>query len=337
MLQQIALILGEIIFHVRLAPWFIGILFQYYVLQCWLKRDYRQVRLEANIRYTNDETRKRNVLDIYHYKGNISKQVIVFVHGGGWKSGDKLFYYHLAHDLCRTLKRTVVTVNYTLFPNGTIENQVTDVTNAIQFVKDHLRTNRLLLIGHSAGAHLVAYCLAMKYFGVVHSESMDRNEWDLGDIDGWIGLSGVYDIMDHYTIECRRGVVKWSGMEGAMHGVPYFAMHSPSWFFKYPGSFSGHNVSHSNGVSKLPFVNTLLLHGEEDETVPSSQSKDFYDALVEHFQLSEENKTRIQFESLPNINHSDIVMSLMEVASRKRHREVVIQQLERGIERFSTP
>lgn len=87
--------------------------------------------------------------------------LVIFVHGGGWKHGDKRMA--LGEKGTHFLQQgyAFASVNYRLVPACTVEDQAQDVANAIA----HLIRNaeklgfdgrRVALMGHSAGAHLVA-------------------------------------------------------------------------------------------------------------------------------------------------------------------------------------
>lgn len=88
--------------------------------------------------------------------------LVVFVHGGGWKRGDKNMMKgsaKLSH--WQAQGYAVASVNYRLVPEATVEQQVADVATAVAFLADNADKlgfdgNRVVLIGHSAGAHLVA-------------------------------------------------------------------------------------------------------------------------------------------------------------------------------------
>lgn len=88
--------------------------------------------------------------------------LVVFVHGGGWKRGDmqmmrgsaKLSHWQAAG-------YGVASVNYRLVPAATVEQQGADVASAVAFLRANAArlgfdADRMVLIGHSAGAHLVA-------------------------------------------------------------------------------------------------------------------------------------------------------------------------------------
>ncbi len=87
--------------------------------------------------------------------------LVIFVHGGGWKRGDKRGAVGAkgAHFLEQGY--AFASVNYRLVPTNTVEEQAQDVANAIAYLiknaeKLSFDSKRVALMGHSAGAHLVA-------------------------------------------------------------------------------------------------------------------------------------------------------------------------------------
>ena len=88
--------------------------------------------------------------------------LVVFVHGGGWKRGDKRMMDgsdKLEH--WRAQGYAVASINYRLVPEATVEQQAADVAAAVAFLKARsgalgFDPERIALVGHSAGAHLVA-------------------------------------------------------------------------------------------------------------------------------------------------------------------------------------
>lgn len=91
-----------------------------------------------------------------------SVPLIVFVHGGGWKRGDKrnaTGAAKIAHFTGRGY--AFASVNYRLVPGAKVEDQAQDVANAIaRLIRDArslgVDPSRIVLAGHSAGAHLSA-------------------------------------------------------------------------------------------------------------------------------------------------------------------------------------
>lgn len=88
--------------------------------------------------------------------------LVVFVHGGGWKRGDKrnaTGEHKPAHYLGQGY--AFASINYRLVPDATVEQQAQDVAQAVAHLigrSDSLGFDpqRIVLMGHSAGAHLVA-------------------------------------------------------------------------------------------------------------------------------------------------------------------------------------
>ncbi|MEO7247245.1 MAG: alpha/beta hydrolase [Novosphingobium sp.] len=88
--------------------------------------------------------------------------LIVFVHGGGWKRGSKdnaTGKWKPAH--FGTEGYNFASINYRLVPAATVEQQAADVASALKALLDkagelHIDKRRVVIMGHSAGAHLVA-------------------------------------------------------------------------------------------------------------------------------------------------------------------------------------
>ncbi len=102
-------------------------------------------------------------LDVWRAKGAAGPApLIVFVHGGGWKRGDKdnatgrfkaVHYPEQGY--------AFASINYRLVPAATVEQQAADVASAVRALIDRadslgIDRRRIVLMGHSAGAHLVA-------------------------------------------------------------------------------------------------------------------------------------------------------------------------------------
>jgi acetyl esterase/lipase len=90
--------------------------------------------------------------------------VVVYVHGGGWRRGDKGRVGKKA-ELFVGLGAVLVSVNYRLVPEGFHPVNAMDVASAVAYVQAHAgqwggNGDQLLLIGHSAGAHLAALVAA---------------------------------------------------------------------------------------------------------------------------------------------------------------------------------
>jgi acetyl esterase/lipase len=88
--------------------------------------------------------------------------LVIFVHGGGWKRGDKknaTGEEKPEHYLQQGY--AFASINYRLVPAATVEQQTQDVANAIAHLIGRVESlgfdsSRIVLMGHSAGAHLSA-------------------------------------------------------------------------------------------------------------------------------------------------------------------------------------
>jgi acetyl esterase/lipase len=121
--------------------------------------------------------------------------VIVFVHGGAWQSGDRNTPLDVYGKLGRRLvARGILTVvpSYRLAPEFRHPEAVRDVARAIAWTFAHIERfggdpRRVFLMGHSAGAHLVA--LAATDARWLRAEGIDTRS-----LAGVIAISGPYDI-----------------------------------------------------------------------------------------------------------------------------------------------
>lgn len=99
-------------------------------------------------------------LDIHAPKAAKSAPVVIYVHGGYWKAGDKSQKGHLPEFFCGR-GFVFVTINYRLAPAVKHPVLIQDVARAVAWVHDHIAEHggdaaQLFLTGHSAGAQLVA-------------------------------------------------------------------------------------------------------------------------------------------------------------------------------------
>lgn len=125
----------------------------------------KNVSVPASVSVERDLAYGRNALqklDVYHPKNSHSSSklpVLIFVHGGGWSRGDKA--PHAVKGIAYAQKDIVfANLNYRLAPQTVHPEQVTDIALAIKYVHENISKwggdpERIYLMGHSAGAHLV--------------------------------------------------------------------------------------------------------------------------------------------------------------------------------------
>jgi arylformamidase len=100
----------------------------------------------------------------YYPAQNANKRapLVLFVHGGGWKRGSK----DNADGSWKAPHYTqtgyaYATINYRLVPAARVEDQAADVAASLRYLIDNAAKlgfdpTRIVIMGHSAGAHLVA-------------------------------------------------------------------------------------------------------------------------------------------------------------------------------------
>lgn len=99
-------------------------------------------------------------LDVHAPKGAKNLPVVVYVHGGYWKAGDKGQVGRLP-EFFSNAGYLLVSVNYRLSPAAKHPDHIQDVAKAVAWVHDHIAKHggdpeQIYLTGHSAGAQLVA-------------------------------------------------------------------------------------------------------------------------------------------------------------------------------------
>ncbi|QSX79793.1 alpha/beta hydrolase [Agrilutibacter solisilvae] len=106
-------------------------------------------------------------MDLYVPHGARHAPVIVLVHGGGWRRGDKAMPGVVRNKVARWAPRGViiVSVNYRMLPEADPLTQARDVARAVAVSQRAIARHggspdRFILMGHSAGGHLVALLAA---------------------------------------------------------------------------------------------------------------------------------------------------------------------------------
>ncbi|MEY2655922.1 MAG: hypothetical protein RLZZ524_2950 [Pseudomonadota bacterium] len=117
--------------------------------------------------------------------------VLFFIHGGWWRSLDKSQHGFVAPAFVQG-GATVVVPNYDLCPAVTIGEIALQMTRALAWTWREVARfgadrRRILVVGHSAGAHLAAMMLACDWQKVDPALPADL-------VRRSVGLSGVYDL-----------------------------------------------------------------------------------------------------------------------------------------------
>lgn len=109
----------------------------------------------------------KQTLDVFLPANAKDAPIIVMVHGGAWRTGDKRSRGVVQNKVKRWLPQgfIVVSVNYRLLPEMEPMRQVGDVAQALALVQTKAgewggNPAKVVLMGHSAGAHLVSLLAA---------------------------------------------------------------------------------------------------------------------------------------------------------------------------------
>lgn len=123
-----------------------------------------EVRLERDVPYGDDPQQR---LDVYIPGQAKGAPVILMVHGGAWMIGDKAAAGFVSNKVARWLPNgyVVVSSNYRMSRRPNPLEQADDIARALALVKAKAPSwggdpARVLLLGHSAGAHLVSLLTA---------------------------------------------------------------------------------------------------------------------------------------------------------------------------------
>lgn len=127
------------------------------------------------------------------------RPVVVFIHGGYWRSLDKAdhsFVVPALEQCVGTTGAVVVLPNYDLCPSVQVDDIALQMTRAMAWVFEHIRSfggdaNQVSVVGHSAGGHLATMLLGC-YWAQVHTSAGKPlpNNW----LRRAVSISGLYDL-----------------------------------------------------------------------------------------------------------------------------------------------
>ncbi|AOL24989.1 Acetyl esterase/lipase [Erythrobacter litoralis] len=171
------------------------------------------------------------------------RPVLLFVHGGSWKSGDPEDYGFVGRAFVPE-GFVVVLAGYRLVPGGEYPAMVEDTAAAIRWTHENITRHggdpdRIVLAGHSAGAYNVVMA------------ALERR---------WLAQAGVPQ-------DAIAGVV---GLAGPYDFYPFESDSSQAAFGAAPDPGATQPVTHVTGDA--PPV--LLVHGEADDLVKPRNSRE---------------------------------------------------------------
>lgn len=212
-------------------------------------------------------------LDIYRpaeFKGRLP--TIIFVHGGGWKAGDKKSALRAAAWIVDD-GYAVVSINYRLLDVAQWPAQINDCYAAVRWVRDHadeygFDPERVAAWGTSAGGHLVAL------MGTRPCPDKEATSSRVQAVCDWFGPADLLTMPPNTVSETRtfEQVSKSNGarlLGAAVPTIPERAKDASALYHVTPDD-----------------APTLIMHGSKDPGVPVDQSRRlanaFAQAGVEH-------------------------------------------------------
>ena len=201
-------------------------------------------------------------MDVYHPNELTSAvPVVVFIHGGGWTSGDKRQAEPVFVDGLRADGFMVISLNYRLAPEFPYPAQIEDVKCAVRHLRAEaarygLDPNAIGAAGTSAGAHLAAM------LGVTDAEA----GWDTGaylEQSSQVSAVVAFFVAADLTLEFPG--IAFASSEGA-----------------FGASFDAALLKEASPISYVTADDAafLLIHGAQDAFVPPSQSQILHERLI---------------------------------------------------------
>jgi len=147
----------------------------------------RSLDVELDVPYGDD---RMETMDIFRPRGE-AKALLMFIHGGYWRSLDKKQHSFVATPFVNA-GGAVAAINYSLCPAVKVEDIVLQCLKAGAWLYRNAAEvgaprNRIFVAGHSAGGHLTAMCMAAQW--PRYSRGLPEKV-----MQGGLCVSGIYDL-----------------------------------------------------------------------------------------------------------------------------------------------
>ncbi len=277
--------------RLKASGWILGLLLAAFPAGCMPVRNLLQpiralagdTSIQTNLSYRPESKNPRHELDLFLPGAeNAPRGLVLFVHGGFWTNQDRRYmrpvtglYWNIGYGLARAGYATAV-LSYRISPEAAIADQLADVQSALRWAGDRLDTwnvagDRLFLMGHSAGGHLV--CMA----------ALETPEVPLG---GVVALAPVLDIAhmrDAQPADFNKRVTE------PVFGAAATAAELKRWS---PG------LRWTANAKSTPL---LVITGENDYAFLKTQAAEFA-------ARASGRSPGVRFDELPELNHADLVL-----------------------------
>jgi len=244
-----------------------------------------KMRTKLDVPYA-DSTNPRQKLDIYAPEGAQKLPVVFWIHGGGWETGDRTSV-QLKPTAFVDKGFVFVSTGYRLLPEVEMVDIFHDIAKSMHWVHEHIADyggdpNRILVMGHSAGAQLAALISIDDRYLKAENLSLDM-------IKGCVPVDGdTYDV---------PAIIETAETRWRVHGLPPSKWGHREKFSKDPAKhFDYSAVNHiEKGKGIPPF---LILH-VADHPDTSAQAQRLENALrkagitVKRFAARETNHSKL--------------------------------------------
>jgi arylformamidase len=253
----------------------------------------------------------RQNVDIYRPDGATNRPVVFWIHGGGWQAGDRT-NVQVKPQAFVNKGYVFVSTGYRLLTNVDMGTIFRDIARSIRWVHDHVGEHggdpqRILVMGHSAGAQLAALiCIDDRY---LKAEGLS-----LAIIKGCVPVDGdTYDV---------PAIIETAETRLRVHGMPMPKFGHRLKFGNDPAKHRDYSaVTHvAKGKGIPPF---LILHVADHPDV-SAQAERLEAVLkeaaipVQRLAAKETNHRRLNEElGLPDDPPTAALFSFAEEALRQ--------------------
>ncbi len=233
-------------------------------------RDAADLTVIRDLQYVQNGTAQQR-MDLYLSGANRIAPLIVFIHGGGWKSGSK------KDPPCQFLLESgyaVASIDYRLAPNSVFPAQLEDCKAAIRWLRANAGKygygkDPIGAWGISAGGHLAALLGTSANVGEFEKVGQHKEY-----------SSGVQAIVDWYG-----PVDLCSLLKRRMQMDPLGDLKRTS-IYQLFGKSILENSEDADAANPVKYISSndapfLIIHGDRDTVVPLDQSRLLYEALRE--------------------------------------------------------
>ena len=224
------------------------------------------------------------LLDIYLPQNQVSPYLIVWIHGGAWRSGSK---EEPPMGLVK-LGYAMASVDYRLSVEAPMPAMVQDIKAAIRFLRANAkkygyRSDKIIIWGSSAGGHLAALV------GTTNGNA--QLEGTLGDYVKQ--SSAIAAVIDFYGPTNLMTILQQSTPHGISVRAPALALLLGKPVEQVPELAKLSSPVYHVDPSDPPM---FIAHGDQDVQVPVNQSLELKAAY-------EKNKLMVQLEIVPGAGH----------------------------------